>query len=355
LSKKSMTRRNIYTVGSKFIAKAKIPQFFQRLAYRDKLTIIMYHGIIRSPLVVSDWCFVDENIFKMQIEYLKRHFEIISLSEAVERLRNGGIKRPTTVITFDDGYRNNFDVAFPILYREKIPATIFLTTGLIDTNDTVWYCRLNLVLSETSRPHIEWNGFKFDLSTSDRKAKASAVIQESLKRLEHPTLMATIRKIILELDGDPDCPIEIGSPFRMLDKNAIAEMVASGLIEFGAHTHRHAILSQLPEEERRDEIKESIETVYKLTGRRCRQFAYPNGRAEDYNIETIRDLETCGIQIGVTTISGPNNKMTPPMELRRYGVGAHLPMSEFQLGVHHFITKMRGQSDEKAVVALNNA
>jgi peptidoglycan/xylan/chitin deacetylase (PgdA/CDA1 family) len=333
-------KRGSYALGSKLIAKTKIPQLLHRLAYRGKLTIVMYHGIIKESLMVNDWCFVDEKSFSMQVEYLKKHFEVIFLSEAVECMRKGGIKYPTAVITFDDGYQNNFEVAFPILCRERVPATIFLTTGLMNTEDTVWYCRLNLVLSQTHRHFIEWNGFKFDLSTLDLKAKASAAIQDSLKKLKHSQLMATIRHIILELGHDPDCLIEMGSPFRMLDKKAIGEMVTSRLIEFGAHTHHHAILSQLSDGERYNEIRQSIDTVYKLTGRPCKCFAYPNGRREDYNIETIKDLETCGIQIAVTTISGPNDMMTPVMELRRYGIGADLPTAEFQLMVHHFISKV---------------
>lgn len=336
---------SIYNLGSELIAKTKIPQLFHRLAYRDELTIIMYHGIIRSPLEVTDWCFVDEISFRMQIEYLRKHFEVVSLSEAVEQMGNGGMKRPTAVITFDDGYQNNFDVAFPILCREKIPATIFLTTGFINTEETVWHCKLNLALAQTRRSHIEWDGFKFDLSTSDFKAKASAAIQDRLKKLEPSRLMTTVRNIILELGNDPDCSIEMGSPFRMLDETAIVEMAGSGLIEFGAHTHHHAILSQLSDKERSSEIRQSINTVCKLTGRPCNCFAYPNGRVEDYNIETIRDLETCGIQIGVTTISGPNDIMTPVMELRRYGIGAHLPMAAFQLMVHHFISKVHRSSN----------
>jgi peptidoglycan/xylan/chitin deacetylase (PgdA/CDA1 family) len=329
-------RSNVHHLGSKLIAKARIPQLLHRLAYCDEVAIVMYHGIIRSPLAVTDWCFVDENSFRMQIEYLKNHFEIISLSEAVGRMRNGGVRRPTAVITFDDGYQNNFDVAFPILCGEKIPATIFLATGLIDTNDTVWHCRLNLALSQTRRPVLERNGFKFDLSTFNLRAKASAAIQESLKRLPHPQLMAAMRSIILELDGDPDCSIGASSPYRMLNRNAITEMVASGLIEFGAHTHRHAILSRLFVEERFNEIRQSIDAVYKLTGRPCTSFSYPNGRAEDYDLESINHLQASGIQRAVTTTSGPNNKATPVMELRRYGIGADLPIAGFQLTVGHF-------------------
>ena len=334
--------RSSYRLGSKLIAKTKMPQLFHRLAYQDKVTIIMYHGTIKEPLTVEDWCFVDEDSFRKQIEYLKKHFEIIALSDAVERMRNGGIKRPSVVITFDDGYQSNFDVAFPILRTERIPAAIFLTTGLINTKDTVWYCRLNLALSQTQRDSIEWNGSKFDLSTLDLKVKASAAIQESLKKLEHPKLMAAIRRIILESGDDPDRSIEMGSPFRMPSKKAIEEMAASGLIEFGAHTQYHSILSHLSNGERENEIKQSIHAVHELTGQPCKLFAYPNGRTEDYNSATIKDLKTCGIQAAVTTISGPNDRMTPVMELRRYGIGSDLPMAEFQLMVHHFVNKIFG-------------
>jgi peptidoglycan/xylan/chitin deacetylase (PgdA/CDA1 family) len=151
--------------------------------------------------------------------------------------------------------------------------------------------------------------------------------------------MATVRSTILALGDDPDSSIEDGSAFRMLDKKAIGEMVASGLIEFGAHTHRHAILSQLSEEERFNEIRQSIDAVYELTGRPCKCFAYPNGREEDYNSETIKDLKACGIEIAVTAISGPNDEKTPVLELRRYGIGADLLMDQFQLTVHHFYNK----------------
>jgi hypothetical protein len=209
----------------------------------------------------------------------------------------------------------------------------------------LWHCLLNLALSQTRKPRIEKDGFKFDLSTLDLKAKASAAIQESLKELPPAQLMVEIRNIIVELDGNPDCSVEVGSPYRMLSKNAVAEMVASGLIEFGAHTHRHTILSRVSGEERLNEIKRSIEAVRELTGRPCKCFAYPNGRMGDYDSDSIQHLKACGIDMAVTTTAGPNNKMTPAMELKRYGVGADLPMARFQLMVHHFITKVHKSSD----------
>jgi peptidoglycan/xylan/chitin deacetylase (PgdA/CDA1 family) len=134
--------------------------------------------------------------------------------------------------------------------------------------------------------------------------------------------------------------MEMGSPYRMLNKDAIEEMVASELIEFGAHTHQHTILSRLSATERFAEIRRSIAAIRELTGRPCEYFAYPNGRKGDYDWDSIEYLKACGIQVAVTTTGGPNNRLTPAMELRRYGVGAGLRMAEFQLMAHHFISKV---------------
>ena len=82
---------------------------------RNQLMIFMYHAVVRSPIEVYDWCFIDEYSFRSQVKYLKKHFEVISLSEAVERLGNGKIYQPTTVITFDDGFQNNYDIVLVLL------------------------------------------------------------------------------------------------------------------------------------------------------------------------------------------------------------------------------------------------
>lgn len=303
---------------------------------KNRLIILMYHGVVRTPLKIYDWCFLDESSFRSQMKYLKKHFEVISLSGAVEQLRNGEIRKPTAVITFDDGLHNNYDVAFLILREEGLPATIFLTTGFVNTNDTLWYCRLNLALSETNKSSLVWDGRNFDLSGPESKAETASAIETRLKEFSQTKLLAELRKIVLELGHDPDRPIEVGSPFRMLSHEAITEMAASSLIEFGAHTHFHAILSLLSPEERYDEIERSVAAIHDLTGRPCHLFAYPNGRAEDYNAEVIAALEARGVRASVTAIDGSNDKTTPRMELKRFGIGANMSMSRFKSKVHGF-------------------
>jgi len=292
-----------------------------KMKMKNQIIILMYHAVVRSPLEIYDWCFIDELSFRRQLKYLIKNFEIISLSEAVERIKNATIYRPSAVITFDDGFQNNYEIAFPILLEARAPATIFLITGLVNTDDTVWYCRLNRALAETKKASLELDGTKLDLSGTDAKARSSSAIKHKLKTYTHPQLLTRLQKIILELGADPDRPVEIGSPFRMLGHQEINKMVASGLIEFGAHTHSHAILSPLSPRQRYEEIIRSVNTIEELTERQCKFFAYPNGRPEDYDEDTIKILESCGVRASVTTIEGSNDEMTPLMELRRHAIG----------------------------------
>lgn len=296
----------------------------------NRVSIYMYHGVTEAPLEFEDWCFIDSSSFHWQLKALREHFDIVSLIEAVERLRRRKIDRPTAVITLDDGFQNNYDVAYPIFQELGLPATIFVTTGFVDTDDTLWYCRLHRALAASTKKTLEWDGIFFDLLAPGAKARVSAEIQARLKRFPQSRLLEEVRCIVLMLGDDPDDSIPPESCYRMLSREAISVMARSGLIEFGAHTVSHAILSLLSTEERYNEIRPSVAAVQGLTGQPCRLFAYPNGLAQDYNEDSMKILEACKIQAAVTAIDGFNDPETPLMELRRLGVGADLSRDQFR-------------------------
>lgn len=285
------------------------------------LVIPLYHAIVTQPLAVPHWCFLDERTFRNQMRFLKARYLLLSLAEACERLYEGAIDQPAAVITFDDGYHNNYEVAFPILRDLSIPATVFLTTGFIDAETTPWFCQLHRALIETSRSSLVWRGDHYDLVGRQARSRALAALQAGLKRLPQPQLLADLQAILDDLGADGAQPLEPDSPFRMLGHESIAAMSASGLIEFGAHTHSHAILSLLSAEQAATEIETSIQAVQKLSGQTCRLFAYPNGQAGDYNASVMAALSGFGIQAAATAIDGLNDGLTPPLELRRRGIG----------------------------------
>jgi peptidoglycan/xylan/chitin deacetylase (PgdA/CDA1 family) len=253
----------------------------------------------------------------------------MSLGDAVTRLADGELDRSVAVITFDDGFRSVHDLAFPVLREFDAPATVFLVTGLVDTDDTVWFCRINQAVSESDRNVLGWDGTQFDLGSARAKTATSASIQERLKRFPQTRLIDEVEWIVRELGGEPKRPIGQDSPFRILGREMIATMATSGFVEFGAHTVSHAILGPLTAPERRLEIGPSLAAVAQVTGQPCDLFAYPNGRPIDYDDETIRLLREFEVRAAVTTIEGTNDPSTPALELKRIGIGPETTLRDF--------------------------
>lgn len=319
------------------IVRSGLPVLLQKTLWRRGLTIVTYHGVLRSPLPASDWCFLDERRFAEQLRYLGERFVVAPLDEAVEQLVEGRLRRPTAVITFDDGFQSVHDVAFPVLRSLGLPATVFLNTGLCGTEDTVWFCRLHGALCRSGRSDVSWRGLHLDLRGRRRRSIASGVLQNSLKSLPHDEMLAEARRVVIDLGDDPDAPVGPASPYRMLSLEAARALHDSGLVRLGAHTHSHTILTKVAEDRRHEEIARSLREVGELTGRPCLSFAYPNGRREDYDPGSVQLLRSLGVRVAVTSVAGPNVTGTPPLELCRYGVGADTSILTFRCLVHHML------------------
>lgn len=332
---------HIKHLAYRLLSGAQLPRLYHRLAQRGTLSIVMYHGICREPLPVHDWCFVRSELFRRHVAFYRRNFEVLPLAEAVRRLRAGDLRKPALAITFDDGYQNNHDEAFPILQQAGLPATIFLTTSLVGTDQTVWFCRINQALSQTRGPELQWRGHHWRLGSAHERASASAELQGLLKELPPSEIEAEVRAICAVLTGGPPEPPAHDSPYRMLDRDSIRTLARSGLISFGAHNRDHLILSTLFPRERRAQIEQSVADVAELTGAPCRLFAYPNGRSQDFNAEDVKTLKGLGVEVACTTRSHPNHPQTPPLELGRYGVDESLSLAHLSMMTHHLLAAMR--------------
>lgn len=317
------------------LGTASLPALLHKLLRKKGITILTYHGVVETPLPFQDWCFLDQHSFEQQIRYLSQHFRILSLSDALKQLDAGEVTEPTAVITFDDGYRNNLTVALPVLQRYNAPATIYLSTDLIGTDNTLWFCRLNQALAETGLTQLNWNGLSLPLTCAATKSAASARLQNALKGMPNPRLLAAVDELITALGGDIHRIQPDDSPYRMLNPSDIQQMLQSGLIEFGAHTCSHAILARLDGEAQRAEICGSKAAVENLTGQPCEHFAYPNGSIQDHDPLTVEILQDAGFRSCTNMRPGSNHPSTHRMHLHRYGIGADTEFSRFKLWSHH--------------------
>ena len=293
------------------------------------LAILMYHAVLRDPLAVWDWCFLDEGMFTEQMEYLKRHFEVVPL-RIVDEPR-AVRRRPQVALTFDDGFRNNADIVFPVLARLGLPATFFLATDFVGTNRLPWFCEVNRAVSASTLEALDWGDQRFDLSSNSARVASSARLQALLKTRPQPRLLEDLKMLVKQL-----VPLGLSEPdeadmkrYGVLSSEQVKALANSPWIEFGAHSMSHAILSLLEPDAVREEIGQSIHITAQLTGKPCRTFAYPNVRACDYTEESVGLLNALGVRISVTTAHGVNEPGQPLLELKRLGVGADTSLEDF--------------------------
>jgi len=300
-------------------ATLNLPEILSR--FSRKIAILCYHRVIpdelRTHVLSSPWLVVSKDSFEKQMRHLREHYHPLPLKKLLWYYENGKDFPPRgVVVTFDDGWADNYFHAFPILKRYRIPATIFLTTDYIETEKVFWPERVSFFLSHIEKtdpgaiPDFAHSVFKSKSSISRRGKNMLDSFIEFLKDLSPPERS----RLILDLAGKAP---EIGKDYlkanRLMTWKQVLEMNEAG-IDFGSHGATHRILTQLPLAEARNEIKRSKEVLEKKIRERIVAFAYPNG---NYNDEILCILREEGFQIALTTERGLNHKKTNLFRLKR--------------------------------------
>jgi peptidoglycan/xylan/chitin deacetylase (PgdA/CDA1 family) len=253
--------------------------------------------------------------FRRQMDYLAANFAALSLEEAVARLKRKDLPDNAVVVTFDDGYRDNYSNAFPILKEFSIPATIFLTTGVIGSERVIWHDRVFSAFRETRVPSLIGIGGtskNYSLTTLDGKLFALREFLRLVFSQKEDERLRWIDWLIDELQVT-DRKLVSG---LMLSWDEARRMLNDG-IAFGSHTVTHPILSRQSREEVWQELWQSKQDIENNLGARVVTFAYPNGNVGDFDESTKDLLREAGYQCAVTTCSGSNDCDQDLFELRR--------------------------------------
>lgn len=279
-----------------------------RRLLQSQAVVLMYHGVAKDSWTVSEgnWLQVRESEFRKQMEHLKEHYNVVSLSEALKTIGRPS-KKPKAVITFDDGYANNYTVAYPILKELQVPATIFLVPSMVDTNNLFWYDRLRTSLVG----NIESN--KIEEIVESYKSRHPHTIDHLVDEFVRGYRLAAGQ--------------QVQEAYGILTYGQIYEMQGSGLITFDSHTQRHEILTQLVNDEPYETIGQSLE-VMRSRGIECGNvFCYPNGR---YHTDHFDTLSRLGFNAAVSTICRTWNAEDFSYEIPRVGVGRDLSDIQFE-------------------------
>jgi peptidoglycan/xylan/chitin deacetylase (PgdA/CDA1 family) len=229
--------------------------------------------------------------FDRQLAFFKEHFDIIPLSSLLANGNaHGPSVRPRCVITFDDGWRDNYDVAFPILRHHDVPATIFVTTDFIGTDRAFWHTELIYVLTHAELPRFLGREGMFRaypgpvrrhlerLARIGRVASAHDVdpVIETVKAMCDDDAIEGLIQELTRAARLPRPPFPERKLF--LDWDQVREMAAAG-IEIGSHGCSHRILTRLAPEEASEELLRSRADIERHLGRTVQHFAFPDEAA----------------------------------------------------------------------------
>lgn len=280
-------------------------------------------------LMILNYHTSGEKALARQWLYLRRHYRILPLEQALEKLFSPSSlssqdTRPLLAITFDDGYYDNFTDAFALARKLEIPLTIFLVPGYIASGRRFWWLEPDFLVSHSPLPAVDLEGQVFHLTLPAEQKVLAGLIDARLRLAssvqERETCLAEFRQLL----AVPDTTIQAENQLLPMSWDEIAAMRSSEWISFGSHTMHHPILSRLSDPaEIEYEITVARSILEKHLGLSVSSFAYPLGKPEDITEQGISSVQKAGYRWAVTTVNGWNTSQTNPLFLHRLTVDAN--------------------------------
>jgi peptidoglycan/xylan/chitin deacetylase (PgdA/CDA1 family) len=243
--------------------------------------------------------FLDETILRLKA----RGVDLVSMDEAVRRLRDGDFTRRFVALTFDDGYRDNLEFAWPILQRHQAPATVFIATAFAEGTGELWWVALERAIAASDRVAFLLDGVErsFPATTLAEKNETFAAVYWLLRGRETED---DLRRVVRELAADAD--IDMAALCRELCMGwaEIAALARDPLITIGAHTVSHPMLRKLDADAARADMAIGADRTEVLLGRRPAWFAFPVGDASAAGPREFALAAELGFKAAVTTRPG---------------------------------------------------
>ncbi|MBV6507783.1 MAG: hypothetical protein JJLCMIEE_00841 [Acidimicrobiales bacterium] len=285
-------------------------------------TVVLGYHRVASPPDDPYMLSVHPDRFAEHLDVIGAGAQVVPLPELRRAVRSSS-KRPLVALTFDDGYRDNLTTALPLLDSAGVPATLFVTSRVIEGGPPFWWDRLTGLLGDSGDPddprrrevlRVEIGGrqLMLDARTDDDRRRALQVLSRRLQRRAPVEIDGVLAQIEKQLDCD-SAALEAG----LLDEAGVARLASSALMTIGSHTHNHPWLAVLDYEEQFGEINRSCRLLEEVTGDRVDLVAYPFGGHGSFGPDTERACRRAGIEFAFTTVPGSFSWLTPRLRVPR--------------------------------------
>lgn len=328
----------IKNITYKTISLKPILFHWRKLKLYNKIVVLMYHEIADDFDDIDAWTVVKKSDFIRQMEYLSNHFNIISLKDAIALMKNKNLDnrdKPSVVITFDDGYKGNYQVLLPIIKSMNIPVTIFVATRHVQDQNLYWYDRLinALQLSSTPSPinlslnYSSLGNYCINKYRGSENWRETERLLRDLKTLKPDVRENVVEDILKGLNHKPKKDFYNITPLSIKE---VMELADCPLVTIGAHSHCHKILTQLTDTKIVETISSSKRLLEDWTGRVVNYFSYPNG---NYNNDVINIIKKTGFGCSLTTVARPWVKEDSLFTIPRIGIGRYDSFDYFKVKV----------------------
>lgn len=307
-----------------------------------RLSILIFHRVLARP----DTIFEDEPDaprFDALMGVVARAFRVMTLGEAAAHLAADSLPSRSLVITFDDGYADNAEIALPILRKHGLKASFFVSTGFLDGgrmwNDSIIEC-----VRASTLEQLDLGEFGLGRMPASTAAERRALLGQLLPRIKYMTLAERERAIekLMRVAKVAALPDDL-----MMRSEQVRELHAAGM-EIGGHTINHPILTTLSAVDAEREIAGGRERLQQLIAAPIEVFAYPNGKpGRDYDGSHVALLKRLGFKAAVSTAPGAATAGADPFQLPRYTPwGRSLPVWAARLAAN-----LRGAGYEQTAPA----
>jgi peptidoglycan/xylan/chitin deacetylase (PgdA/CDA1 family) len=278
-------------------------------ARRRQPVVLGYHRVVDDFAAHATYSIpamlISRAMLDRHLDWIGRRFQIVSLDELRSRVAaRSWSARPIAAITFDDGYRDFYEHAFPLLKRKGIPAAVFAVTDCAGTSEVLPHDKLYLLLARAS---TRWASFsrellqllgRLDIALPNRALIVrSTTVHAALRILITTLSRADVQRIIDALDVEYPLPGDLPDGLRPLSWEMLAEISDAGIV-VGSHTKTHILLTNEEQGKVIDETTGSRNELERRLGRAVTCFAYPDGR---FDAAAVRAVAAAGYEVAVTT------------------------------------------------------
>ena len=276
------------------------------------LSILAFHRVFPEKNGIFSGA-MDAVQFDHLLRILKKCYLILPLSEAVSIIQKGTVSSEILSITFDDGYKDNFSVAMPILLKHKLRATFFVASGFLN-GQWMWNDGIIEAVTQINKSVLDLSSFDlgyYDISSPAKKQFAINAILEAVKYQPNESRIKFANDLI--------CLYGIAPPKRIMMKPEEVKSLYESGMEIGGHTISHPILAHLPYQDAYREIQGNKRKLENIINAPINVFAYPNGiPGKDFTQETKSIVKRLGYRAAVSTFSEVASTTSDPFELPRY-------------------------------------